>query len=53
MPERYIVICRELTKKFEEVRRGYPEQLLDSFNNKVNKGEFVIVIAPKNWKVYK
>ena len=53
MPERYIVICRELTKKFEEVRRGYPEQLLDSFNDKVNKGEFVIVIAPKNWKVYK
>ena len=53
MPERYIVICRELTKKFEEVRRGYPEQLLDSFKDKVNKGEFVIVIAPKNWKVYK
>jgi len=50
MPERFIVICRELTKKFEEVRRGFPKELVESFNEKVNKGEFVVVIAPKNWK---
>lgn len=51
LPGRYCVICRELTKKFEEVRRGYPEELLSSFDDSVNKGEFVIVISPLNWKI--
>ena len=51
MPERYIVICRELTKKFEEIRRGFPKELLETFNESINKGEFVVVIAPKNWKI--
>ena len=50
MPERFVVLCRELTKKFEEVRRGSPKELLETFNKSVNKGEFVIIIAPKNWK---
>ncbi len=50
MPERFIVICRELTKKFEETWRGTPVELLQSFDEKVNKGEFVIVISPKKWK---
>jgi 16S rRNA (cytidine1402-2'-O)-methyltransferase len=49
MPERQIVICRELTKKFEEIRRGTPVKLLESFKEKVNKGEFVVVISPKGW----
>jgi 16S rRNA (cytidine1402-2'-O)-methyltransferase len=49
MPERFIVICRELTKKFEETWRGTPVELLQSFNEKVNKGEFVVVISPKKW----
>jgi 16S rRNA (cytidine1402-2'-O)-methyltransferase len=51
MPERFVVVCRELTKKFEETWRGYPSELLSSFDEKVTKGEFVIVIAPINWKV--
>ena len=51
MPERYSVICRELTKKFEEVRRGFPKELLETFNESINKGEFVVIIAPKNWKI--
>ena len=51
MPERYSVICRELTKKFEEVRRGFPKELLETFNKSINKGEFVVIIAPKNWKI--
>lgn len=50
MPHRQLVLCRELTKKFEEIRRGTPSALLESFSEKVNKGEFVIVIAPKGWK---
>ena len=46
MPERYIVVCRELTKKFEEVRRGYPGEILGTYNNSVNKGEFVVLLSP-------
>ena len=49
MPERFIVICREMTKKFEETWRGTPLELLQSFSEKVNKGEFVVVISPKKW----
>jgi 16S rRNA (cytidine1402-2'-O)-methyltransferase len=51
MPDRYLVICRELTKKFEEVRRGYPKEILEAFNNSINKGEFVVIIAPVNWNL--
>lgn len=50
MPERFVVVCRELTKKFEETWRGYPPILLSSFDDKVTKGEFVVVISPINWK---
>ena len=52
MPDRQLVVCRELTKKFEEIRRGTPAELLESFNEKVNKGEFAVVIAPKAWHHY-
>ncbi|MEJ2196242.1 MAG: 16S rRNA (cytidine(1402)-2'-O)-methyltransferase [Ignavibacteriaceae bacterium] len=49
MPERYIVVLRELTKKFEESWRGFPREIKDSLNEKRIKGEFVIVIAPDGW----
>jgi 16S rRNA (cytidine1402-2'-O)-methyltransferase len=51
MPERFVAVCREMTKKFEEVWRGYPEEILDSLSGKTIKGEFVIVIAPTDWEV--
>jgi len=51
IPERFIVVCRELTKKFEETWRGYPFEIKESLISKIIKGEFVVVIAPKNWKV--
>ena len=51
MPSRTIAVCRELTKKFEEVWKGKPGEILESLNEKVTKGEFVVVISPKNWKV--
>jgi len=51
IPERFIVVCRELTKKFEETWRGYPREIKESLDNKIIKGEFVVVIAPKSWKV--
>ncbi len=50
MPERLIVVCRELTKKFEEVWRGTPTKLKEEFKEKTTKGEFVVVISPKNWE---
>ena len=46
LPDRYVVICRELTKKFEESWRGYPSEIKEKINEKILKGEFVIVIAP-------
>jgi 16S rRNA (cytidine1402-2'-O)-methyltransferase len=49
-PGRYVVVCRELTKKFEESWRGYPAELKEELNEKIIKGEFVVVIASKEWK---
>ncbi len=50
MPERFVAVSREITKKFEEVWRGTPNQILENLNEKVIKGEFVVVISPKSWK---
>jgi 16S rRNA (cytidine1402-2'-O)-methyltransferase len=49
-PERYVVVCRELTKKFEESWRGYPAELKEKLNEKIIKGEFVVVIASSHWR---
>jgi len=48
-PKRLVVVCRELTKKFEETWRGYPFELKEKLNEKIIKGEFVVVIASSNW----
>ncbi len=50
IPNRLIAIGRELTKMFEEVWRGYPNEILDSLSDHKLKGEFVVIIAPINWK---
>lgn len=50
MPHRSVVIHRELTKMFEESWSGYPEQILENFGSKMIKGEFVVLIAPIDWK---
>lgn len=42
--ERKIVVLRELTKKFEEILRGSPKELLGHFQRHKPKGEFVIVL---------
>lgn len=49
MPERFVVVCRELTKKFEESWRGYPKNILDELSEKTIKGEFVVLISPVGW----
>ena len=43
-PEREISISKELTKIFENTKRGKIKDFLDSYENKKLKGEFVIVV---------
>lgn len=42
---RPMAACRELTKKFEEVRRGTAAELLDHFRAHPPRGEFTLVVA--------
>ena len=44
LPERPIAVCRELTKRFEEVTRGTPEELAARFAEPP-KGEIVLVLG--------
>lgn len=44
----YLVVQRELTKKFEEHLSGTPQQILDHFKERSPKGEFVVVFHPQN-----
>ena len=45
--ERQCCISRELSKKFEENKRGTLQEVYDHFNAKTIKGEIVIVVAGK------
>ena len=49
MPERKVVIAREITKIFEETLVGTAEELLKIFTDTPEKtrGEFVVVVAPR------
>ncbi len=49
LPKRLICVCREMTKKFEEILRGTSEQVLEKIHRKP-KGEFVLLIAPEGYK---
>ncbi|WP_195819602.1 16S rRNA (cytidine(1402)-2'-O)-methyltransferase [Roseobacter sp. MH60115] len=42
--ERQAAVCRELTKKFEEVRRGTLAELADAYAGTSVKGEIVVLI---------
>jgi len=46
LPDREIVLARELTKKFEEFLRGKPAELLEIARKRSLKGEFVVLVAP-------
>ncbi|HYG23247.1 MAG TPA: 16S rRNA (cytidine(1402)-2'-O)-methyltransferase [Verrucomicrobiae bacterium] len=46
MPERQVVLARELTKKFEEYLRGTPAELQEKLKTRSLKGEFVVLAAP-------
>jgi 16S rRNA (cytidine1402-2'-O)-methyltransferase len=45
MPERQLCIARELTKKFEEFRRGTAGELLAHYDAHPVKGEIVLVVS--------
>ncbi len=44
-PERDVAVCRELTKRFEEVARGTAAELADRFRE-APKGEITLVVGP-------
>lgn len=48
MSERQLCVARELTKKFEEFRRGTGAELLAHYESKPPKGEITLVISGKN-----
>lgn len=50
MPNRFVVVHRELTKMFEETWRGLANDILEDLPSKTIKGEFVVIIAPLSWK---
>ncbi|MFH0738753.1 MAG: 16S rRNA (cytidine(1402)-2'-O)-methyltransferase [Candidatus Omnitrophota bacterium] len=43
-PDKEIVVVRELTKKFEEIERGKPANILKELKKQKPRGEFVVVI---------
>jgi len=45
MPKRQLCVARELTKKFEEFRRGTASELLAHYQARPPKGEIVLVIS--------
>ncbi|MBI4054173.1 MAG: 16S rRNA (cytidine(1402)-2'-O)-methyltransferase [Candidatus Doudnabacteria bacterium] len=44
----YLVVGRELTKKFEEIVRGPAQEVFKHFQNQKILGEFVIIFSPHN-----
>ncbi len=50
-PDRFVAVVRELTKAFEEVVRGTVADVLKDFESRKSiKGEFVVVVAGKNYE---
>ena len=47
---RLLCVGREMTKMFEAFYRGTPAQILEQIQASSSKGEFVIIVAPSNWK---
>lgn len=48
--DRPMFLGRELTKMHESMYRGTAEEVAKQIESDSSKGEFVIVLAPKNWK---
>ncbi len=44
--QRRVIVMREMTKIHEEVLRGTPAELLETFEGRKPRGEFVVIVAP-------
>ncbi|HLU69969.1 MAG TPA: 16S rRNA (cytidine(1402)-2'-O)-methyltransferase [Fibrobacteria bacterium] len=47
-PDTHVVAARELTKKFEEFRRGPVTELMAHYTRTTPRGEFVVLFHPQN-----
>jgi 16S rRNA (cytidine1402-2'-O)-methyltransferase len=45
LPTAHVVCARELTKKFEEIKKGTAQELSQHFSHHAPKGEFVVLIS--------
>lgn len=43
--DRAVVVCRELTKRFEEITRGTVAEVMQSYENRTVKGEIVVLVG--------
>jgi 16S rRNA (cytidine1402-2'-O)-methyltransferase len=46
VPDRPVVLAREVTKRFEEWMRGRPAELAAQLQARSRKGEFVVLVGP-------
>lgn len=46
MPERKLIVCRELTKMYETIYRGTASEVTAKLESSSIKGEFVVVVSP-------
>lgn len=44
-PSRGLVVCREITKKFETIYRGQASEVINQLNESSIKGEFVVIVS--------
>lgn len=49
--DRYMIVGRELTKLHETIYTGTAPEILEQLESSSSKGEFVLILAPKNWTV--
>ena len=53
MGDRNVVLCRELTKKYEEILRGTPSELLRALADKKVRGEITLVVSGRSERDFK
>ena len=49
-PDRYVAVCREISKMHEECRRGTAKELFEWYSKNEPKGEIVMIIAGANYE---
>ena len=42
--DRTMAVCREMTKRFEEILRGSISEMIDNFTHRKPRGEFILII---------